>query len=172
MKPIIGIILILSLSIISCNQSSENQNSEFDWGKISNNLKDSLIHMANSERIPNSIEGVAATEPKDYSKLVWILNNIKVEELKKLLYEHPSGEIKGIAAKGLIRKKDDKLFEHFKYAIKEDVNVKYYMFCQKLGGYFLGELTHGVPSNLEFYFSESEIEELNKMINEQNFECE
>ena len=172
MKLTFGIVINLLFFLISCNQISESQNSEFDWGSISDNMKDSLIYMANSERIPNSIEGVAAKEPRDYSKLVWILNNLKTEELEKLLYKHPSGEIKGIAIKGLIRRKSENLFEHFKYSISQNLNVRYYSTCQKLGGYFLREISHGVPSNLELYFSESEIEEINRLINQQSFKCD
>lgn len=156
--------------ILSCNEKSIPDS--FEWKNMSIELRDSITYLANSGRIPNSIEGSVGVEPKDYSKVIWILKNATTENLEKLLYEHPSGEIKGIAAKGLILRKSDRLFDHFKFAIDQNLNVRYYMSCQKLGGYFLNELTKSVPSNLNLYFSEKQVEELNKMIGNRNFNCD
>lgn len=171
MKFNFWIFYILMFFIISCVQNSNNNNFEFNWGNVPTDIKDSLTYMSN-RHIPNSIAGATAQEPRDYSKLVWILKNAKTEDLVRLFYEHPNGQIKGIAAKGLIRRNSEKLFEHFKYAIEQNENVRYYDWCQKLGGYFYRELTHGVPINLELYFTKSQIDEINILMSEKTFECE
>jgi len=172
MKFPLCIFILLLFCIFSCNKTSKTQKQNFDWRTISEHLQDSLIYIANRGYIPNSIQGVDAQEPEHYSKLVWILKTATSKEFEKLLYEHPNGEIKGIAIKGLIKRKSENLFEYFKYAMKRKENVRYYLNCKKLGGYALDEINYDIPGNFERYFSESQIAELNKLINLQIFECD
>ncbi|MFT4758411.1 MAG: putative membrane protein SirB2 [Paraglaciecola sp.] len=70
MKFFFGILLILSVGFSSCQEN--NQKQTFDWSSISPHLKDTLIFMENHGRIPNSVEGIAAKEPKEYSKVKWL----------------------------------------------------------------------------------------------------
>ncbi|MFT4758412.1 MAG: hypothetical protein ACI9XO_000509 [Paraglaciecola sp.] len=93
------------------------------------------------------------------------------KDWETLLYNHPSGAIKGLAAMGLARKSNKDIFKHLKYALSQDLNVAYYMTCQKLGGFFLYELNYRIPGNLEIYFSENEVEEIKNFISGRKFIC-
>ena len=163
-------ILYLFSAFFSCNLFDSDKK-EFDWQSFDSNLKDSILHMQSSGHIPNSVQGVDAYEPEDFSKVMWIQQKLSIPQAELLLYNFPDGVIKGIAISTLIHKRSPNLFDNFTYALNCDVSVSYYMYRQKLGGYALYEINYSIPENLELYFNETEIKRIRELIEEKNFDC-
>ena len=158
----------------NCGDHRETKDiSTFDWSVFSDNLRDSLVYMK-GKHIPNSVAGVDAHEPVDFSKLQWILKNSSIKQLELLLLNHSDGVMKGIALKGLVRKKAPSLFEYFKYAFKQEICVLYYSTGSKLGGYALYLINYDVrdPSNLSIYFDKNQTIEIERIIEGKDFKCD
>jgi hypothetical protein len=172
----ISLVLICSLVLLlsNCGNHSETKDiSTFDWSAFSDNLRDSLVSME-GKHIPNSVTGTDANEPVDFSKLQWILKNSSIKQLELLLLNHSDGVVKGIALKGLVRKKAPSLFDYFKYAFEQEVCVLYYSSGSKLGGYALYLINYDVraPSNLSIYFDKKQAIEIERIIEGKDFKCD
>jgi len=163
----IAIIWIISSSVLGLSSSIKH----FDWGAIPNNLKDSLISIENYGRIPNSIQGYAGKRPKQYNTVRWIIRNASVNNLERLLYNHESGIIKGIAVNGLFSKNKKERFQYLKYCVSQEINVPYYASCQQLGGFLLEITTSNIYENLSLYFTKEEIDEIMYLIKDKDFMC-
>ncbi len=163
-------ILVSCSALLSCNLSVDDKEN-FDWETFDSNLKDSILFMKSSGYIPNSVEGADSHEPEGFSKLMWIQRTLTMPQAELLLYKFSDGVVKGIAISTLIRKKNPDLFTNFLYALNSDINVSYYMFCEKLGGYALSEINYNTPGNLERFFNDTNEKRIRELIEEKSFDC-
>ena len=155
----------------SNNTIADKTNQDLGFEKVSQEIKDSLIHLQATGLYPFSISKIAAIEPENNRIIEWIMQKGTSKDFEALLYHHSAAEMKAIGIKGLIRRKDTSLFKHLTYAIPLDLNVHYGLTCQHLGGYFLYQLNYRSSDSLSNYFSAAEMEKLAVLVESRNFGC-
>jgi len=176
MKPRTTFFLLILVMLGSClGESHYNETAEIDafgeFDLISKNIRDSLVLLNNSEQIPMFLSTRTASEPELNQTFQWILDNGTPQDFIELLYQHPNPELKAVGVKGLIHKKDQAIFQHLKFAINQDLNIQYGLYCQKLGGYFLYQLNYSNSDSVHLYFSKDEIQWINEILETKMFGC-
>jgi len=125
LKILFSILSIIIIGVIISVSLFYEDNWSYNWKGIRKNIKDS-VKIVEYQGISSGIGANGINASSEINRMEWIINNANEKELLKLL-KYPNGNVKALAYKGLISKKDfDRKAELILQSINDTIYPIYY----------------------------------------------